>query len=172
MRPCAALAFCIGLLGTSISCGGDNDYTATSPDATDLRVVQVWDESAGLYSEGARSYIRIETVAEEQLVERELEPTAAGAEATIKLDPGDYRLVSWQRPCDGSCDSLDEPTERAIVDALDELQAFGTTIVIVAHRPETMARCDPIHVLEEGRLVRSGSHSELLGQLRNVGEAG
>ena len=102
MRPCAALAFCIGLLGTSISCGGDNDYTATSPDATDLRVVQVWDESAGLYSEGARSYIRIETVAEEQLVERELEPTAAGAEATIKLDPGDYRLVSWQRPCDGS----------------------------------------------------------------------
>ena len=68
--------------------------------------------------------------------------------------------------------SLDETTERAIVDALDDLQSCGTTIVIVAHRPETMARCDPIHVLEEGRLVRSGSHSELFGQLRNVGEAG
>lgn len=68
--------------------------------------------------------------------------------------------------------SLDEPTERAIIDALDELQSRGTTIVIIAHRPETMAKCNPIHVLEEGRLVRSGSHSELFDKLREIGHAG
>ena len=111
MRRCAALAFLTGLLATSIGCGGEDDYTSTSPDASDLRILQIWDESAGLYAEGARSYVRIETVAEEQLVELELEPSAAGHEATIRLDPGDYRLVSWQRPCDGSCDSLDSPTD-------------------------------------------------------------
>ena len=30
---------------------------------------------------------------------------------TLRLDPGSYRLVSSQRPCDGSCDSLDPPTD-------------------------------------------------------------
>ena len=32
--------------------------------------------------------------------------------ATIRLDPGTYRLVSFQRPCDGSCSRLDSPTDR------------------------------------------------------------
>jgi ABC-type multidrug transport system fused ATPase/permease subunit len=68
--------------------------------------------------------------------------------------------------------SLDVATERAILDALDELQSRGTTVVIIAHRPETMAKCNPIHVLEEGRLVRSGSHSELFDKLREIGHAG
>jgi ABC-type multidrug transport system fused ATPase/permease subunit len=68
--------------------------------------------------------------------------------------------------------SLDEATERAILEALDEVQSRGTTIVIVAHRPETMAKCNPIHVLEEGRLLPSGSHSELFDKLREIGHAG
>ena len=111
MRRCAALAFLTGLLATSIGCGGEDDDTATSPMRPTCASFRSGTESAGLYAEGARSYVRIETVAEEQLVELELEPTAAGHEATIRLDPGDYRLVSWQRPCDGSCDSLDSPTD-------------------------------------------------------------
>ena len=48
----------------------------------------------------------------------------------------------------------------------------GRTIVIIAHRRATMAKCDPIHVLEEGRLVRSGSHSELFGELRILDRPG
>ncbi len=68
--------------------------------------------------------------------------------------------------------SLDDATESAILDALDELQSRGTTIVIIAHRPETMAKCNPIPMLEDGRLVRSGSHSELFDKLREIGHAG
>jgi hypothetical protein len=62
--------------------------------------------------EGARSYVAVETIAGDELVETELEPTATGHAATLRLDPGTYRLVSWQRPCDGDCDSLDAPTDR------------------------------------------------------------
>jgi hypothetical protein len=109
-RSCIALA--IGLAAVLTSCGGADEYTATSAAAADLHAVQVWDESAGLYFEGARSYVRIETLAEDELLEVELQPTDAGSEATIRLDPGEYRLVSWQRPCDGSCDSLDPPTDQ------------------------------------------------------------
>ena len=30
---------------------------------------------------------------------------------TLRLDPGSYRLVSFQRPCSASCDTLDPPTD-------------------------------------------------------------
>jgi hypothetical protein len=107
-----AVVLLMGLVTVLASCGGDDEQTATSAAASDLHVVQLWDESAGLYAEGARSYVRIETPDEEEVLEVELQPTPAGHETTIRLDPGEYRLVSWQRPCEGSCDSLDPPTDR------------------------------------------------------------
>ena len=67
--------------------------------------------------------------------------------------------------------ALDESTEQAIIDALDELQSSGVTIVMVAHRLSTLAKCDPVFVLEEGRLARTGSFSDLFGGLRNRGKA-
>ena len=33
-------------------------------------------------------------------------------ETTLRLDPGAYRLVSFQRPCDGNCGIVDPPTDR------------------------------------------------------------
>ena len=62
--------------------------------------------------------------------------------------------------------ALDDQTENAIVSALDELQSAGTTIVIIAHRLSTMAQCDPVFVLDDGQLVRSGSYAELFGDLK------
>lgn len=56
--------------------------------------------------------------------------------------------------------ALDERTEAAIIDALDELQAAGTTIIIVTHRASTMARCEPVLVLDEGRLQQTVSRSD------------
>ena len=64
--------------------------------------------------------------------------------------------------------SLDARTEKAIIDSLDRLQSSGITIVIIAHRPETMARCDRVYVLEGGRMVKSGSFSKIFGKLRTV----
>ncbi|MGH3012663.1 MAG: hypothetical protein ACRDMY_12620 [Gaiellaceae bacterium] len=72
MHPLAAAILLVALLATSIGCGGNDDYTATSADAAELSVVQVWDESVGLYAEGARSFIGIETPAADELLELEL----------------------------------------------------------------------------------------------------
>lgn len=36
------------------------------------------------------------------------------------------------------------------------------TVLVIAHRLLTVSRADRIHVLENGRIVESGSHEELL----------
>ena len=40
--------------------------------------------------------------------------------------------------------------------------AHGRTTLVVAHRLSTAAKCDKIVVLDQGKVVESGSHSELL----------
>ena len=63
------------------------------------------------YTEGSRSYLRI--------------TPAHGPGTTVSfmvlgntpvfsqpLAPGRYTIASWQRPCDGSCNYLDPPTDR------------------------------------------------------------
>lgn len=69
---------------------------------------------------------------------------------------------------DEATSALDDQTEQAVMEALDELQAEGTTVIIVAHRLSTVARCVPIFVLDNGRLVRSGTASELFGELKTL----
>jgi hypothetical protein len=67
----------------------------------------------GLYIEGARSYIAVETRAGAELLELELKETTRGYEQTARLDPGEYRLLIWQRPSAGVSDrSYDPPTDR------------------------------------------------------------
>ena len=68
--------------------------------------------------------------------------------------------------------ALDEETETAIIDVLDDLQSDGSTIIIIAHRLSTVAKCDPIFVLGEGRLVRLGGYSSLLGELKSLERQG
>ena len=72
----------------------------------------MWDESAGLYAEGALSYLAVEAPDGDELIEAELAPADKEQAATLRLDPGTYRLVSWQRPCEGNCGTLDPPTDR------------------------------------------------------------
>ena len=67
---------------------------------------------------------------------------------------------------DEATSALDDQTEQAVMEALDELQSEGTTVVIVAHRMSTVAKCDSIFVLDQGRLVQSGTAGELFGELK------
>jgi ABC-type multidrug transport system fused ATPase/permease subunit len=64
---------------------------------------------------------------------------------------------------DEATSSLDTQSEKAIQDAMKELQRQGaTTIFIIAHRLSTIREADIIMVLDEGKLVQMGSHDELL----------
>lgn len=62
---------------------------------------------------------------------------------------------------DEATSALDTQSERLIQDALTRLQAGRTTFAI-AHRLSTILAADQILVMEQGRIVERGTHSELL----------
>ncbi|MCX7215902.1 MAG: ATP-binding cassette domain-containing protein, partial [Burkholderiales bacterium] len=62
---------------------------------------------------------------------------------------------------DEATSALDSESERVVQQALDSLMKGRTTLVI-AHRLSTIERADRIAVLEHGRIVEIGNHTELL----------
>lgn len=62
---------------------------------------------------------------------------------------------------DEATSALDTESERAIQAALDELQKNRTSLVI-AHRLSTIENADEIIVVEDGRIIERGTHSQLL----------
>ena len=58
--------------------------------------------------------------------------------------------------------SLDGITERAIKDALDSALLKNATAIVIAHRLSTILSADEIIVLDEGSIVASGSHRQLM----------
>ena len=62
---------------------------------------------------------------------------------------------------DEATSALDAPNEHQILTAVQQLAGRITT-VIITHRLSAIRRADVIHVLEQGRLVESGTWSELV----------
>jgi ATP-binding cassette subfamily B protein len=62
---------------------------------------------------------------------------------------------------DEATSSVDVLTEARLQHALEKLLA-GRTSVVVAHRLSTILHADQILVLEQGRIVERGRHTELL----------
>ena len=62
---------------------------------------------------------------------------------------------------DEATSSLDTLSERMIQQALARLRV-GRTTVAIAHRLSTIAMLDRLIVIDEGRIVESGTHRELL----------
>lgn len=70
---------------------------------------------------------------------------------------------------DEATSSLDTHTEAGVMEAVGALHG-AKTILIVAHRLSTVAKCDQIYRLDQGRIVQSGNaHSVLQGGYANPG---
>jgi ATP-binding cassette subfamily B protein len=63
---------------------------------------------------------------------------------------------------DEATSSLDTISERVVQKALDAA-SHGRTTIAIAHRLSTVVGADVIYVVDGGRIVEHGTHSELLG---------
>jgi ATP-binding cassette subfamily B protein len=93
-------------------------------------------------------------------------------ERGLKLSGGEKQRVAIARTLlkdpalmifDEATSALDSRTEQAIQHELDAVRAQRTTLVI-AHRLSTVVAADQILVMEQGRIVESGRHAELLAR--------
>ena len=93
-------------------------------------------------------------------------------EGGVKLSGGQRQRLSIARAIlknapilllDEATSELDSESERKVQQALAELMRERTTLVI-AHRLSTVIGADRIYTIEQGRIVESGSHPELLAK--------
>ena len=93
-------------------------------------------------------------------------------ERGLKLSGGEKQRVAIARALlknpqllifDEATSALDSNTERAIQSEL-ELASRGRTSLIIAHRLSTIMQADLILVMDNGKIIEQGCHSELLAR--------
>jgi ATP-binding cassette subfamily B protein len=93
-------------------------------------------------------------------------------ERGIKLSGGERQRVAIARAIvknapililDEATSSLDSNSEMLIQDALNNLMQ-DKTVIVIAHRLSTIQKMDRIIVVDDGKIIEQGSHSELLAK--------
>ncbi|UTW07190.1 ABC transporter ATP-binding protein [Pseudomonas benzenivorans] len=91
-------------------------------------------------------------------------------ERGVKLSGGQRQRIAIARVLlkdapilvlDEATSALDSEIEAAIQESLDTLMQ-GKTVIAIAHRLSTIARMDRLVVIDQGQIVESGSHRQLL----------
>jgi ATP-binding cassette subfamily B protein len=96
-------------------------------------------------------------------------------EGGVKVSGGEKQRLSIARALlrrpqllifDEATSSLDSLTEEGITETIRGITASRDVITLmIAHRLSTVLSADRIYVLEQGRIVESGRHDELLEQM-------
>jgi len=90
-------------------------------------------------------------------------------ERGLKLSGGEKQRIAIARAIlanpevlilDEATSALDAKTEKLVSEALEKLMENRTSIII-AHRLSTIKRADRIYILDQGKVLGSGSHDEL-----------
>ncbi|MFT4248851.1 MAG: ABC transporter ATP-binding protein [Pseudomonas sp.] len=93
-------------------------------------------------------------------------------ERGVKLSGGQRQRIAIARVLlkdapilvlDEATSALDSEVEAAIQDSLDELMG-GKTVIAIAHRLSTIARMDRLVVMDQGAVVETGTHAELVAR--------
>lgn len=93
-------------------------------------------------------------------------------ERGVSLSSGQRQLISFLRAyitnpsiliLDEATSSIDSYTEELIQNAIQKI-TLGKTSMIIAHRLATIEKADKIIVLDNGRIVEFGNHSNLLSK--------
>jgi ATP-binding cassette subfamily B protein len=93
-------------------------------------------------------------------------------EQGLQLSTGQRQRISIARALvrnakiillDEPTSSLDSESEHLVQQALDRL-CRGRTTLVIAHRLHTTVHADQIHVIENGQVVESGRHAEILAR--------
>lgn len=64
---------------------------------------------------------------------------------------------------DEATSALDSMTEKSVVDAIEDMSG-KKTIVMIAHRINTVKNCSIIYVVEDGLVKDSGTYEELVAR--------